>query len=58
MIHVMKVSLPCGSHLDNSPVSCVLVLLVVIDVVIIVVVWVAPLPSFYIKGGRGYKESL
>jgi hypothetical protein len=35
--------------------SCVLLLLVAIDVVI--VIWWVPLPSFYIQGGRGYKES-
>jgi hypothetical protein len=39
--------------------SYVLVLLMAIDVVVVVVVlvvWGVPLPSFYIQGGRGYKE--
>jgi hypothetical protein len=37
--------------------SYVLVLLVAVDIVIIVVVRGVPLPSFYIQGRRGYKES-
>jgi hypothetical protein len=38
--------------------SYVLVLLMTIDIVVVIVlvVWGVPLPSFYIQGGRGYKE--
>jgi hypothetical protein len=42
---------------DNNPTSYVLVLLGTIDVVLVVVLWGVPLPSFYIQGGRGYKKS-
>jgi hypothetical protein len=36
---------------------CVLVLLMAIDVVVVVVFWGVPLPSFYMQGGWDYKES-
>jgi hypothetical protein len=44
---------------DNSPTSCVLVLIMTIDVVV-VVCWTCPLWGIYIPpftlGGRGYNE--
>jgi hypothetical protein len=45
---------------DNNPTCCVLVLLMAIGVVVFLVVdlslWGCLYPSFYIQGGRGYKE--
>jgi hypothetical protein len=42
--------------MDNSPTSCVLVLLMAIDAVVEVFPWGYLYPSFYIQGGRGYRE--
>jgi hypothetical protein len=44
---------------DNSLTFCVLVLLMTIDVAVVIVdlsLWGCLYPSFYIQGGRGYKE--
>jgi hypothetical protein len=41
---------------DNSPKSCVLVLLMAIDVAVEGLPWGCLYPSFYIQGERDYKE--
>jgi hypothetical protein len=44
---------------DNSPTSCVIVLLMAIDVAVVLVrllLWGCLYPSFYIQEGRCYNE--
>jgi hypothetical protein len=36
---------------DNSPTSCILVLLMIVGVVVVSLPWECLYPSFYIKGG-------